>query len=202
MTLKNWMLSAFVFWFCGVSGQAQTSWIGGGTDWFAANNWTAGVPTATLDAIIGDANFTGTNQPTLAGSTAVTCQSLTIGGVAAATLNVKYTLTVASNLTIAANGTLIHNTTKSITVKGSWSNSGIYSPTNNSSKIIFAGGASQTLGGAAVTTFRTLTINSGSTTLLAANVIVNTLLTVTAAPPSVWLAPPAKMILEELFVGE
>ena len=41
-------------------------------------NWTAGVPTSAVDAIIGDANFTGINQPTI--SATATCKSLTIGG--------------------------------------------------------------------------------------------------------------------------
>ncbi|HMG68420.1 MAG TPA: hypothetical protein VK588_12070, partial [Chitinophagaceae bacterium] len=42
----------------------QTSWRGTtSTAWSVVTNWTAGVPTSTKDAIIGDANFTGVNQP-------------------------------------------------------------------------------------------------------------------------------------------
>jgi hypothetical protein len=36
------------------------------------------VPTSTVDAILGDANFTGTNQPAINSSSA--CKSLTLGG--------------------------------------------------------------------------------------------------------------------------
>ena len=45
---------------------AQTSWKGtSSTSWNNAANWTAGVPTSALDAIVGDAIFTWQNQPSL-----------------------------------------------------------------------------------------------------------------------------------------
>ncbi|HSB92029.1 MAG TPA: hypothetical protein VLC28_02880, partial [Flavitalea sp.] len=48
------------------SAVAQTSWKGTvSTNWTTAGNWSAGVPTANVDVIIGDANFTGSNQPTV-----------------------------------------------------------------------------------------------------------------------------------------
>src|SRR5262245_43639444 len=60
------------------SAGAQTSWTGtSSTAWATAANWTAGVPTATVDAIIGDTNFTGLFQPSLSANSA--CKSLTIG---------------------------------------------------------------------------------------------------------------------------
>src|SRR5258706_626258 len=68
--------------------EAQTSWKGTtSTDWNNAVNWTAGVPTSSSDAIIGDANFTGANQPSLTASSS--CRSLTIGaGTTVSTLSV------------------------------------------------------------------------------------------------------------------
>ena len=86
---------------------AQTSWRGTtSTDWSIAANWTAGVPTATADAVIGDANFTGLNQPDLSATSV--CKSLTVGaGSKVATLKVDKRLTVSGNLTIGANGTKI-----------------------------------------------------------------------------------------------
>ena len=53
-----------------------------------------------------------------------------------------------------------------------------------------------------------VTVSSVLTTALVVSkvtlplLIVSVRKVVTAAPPSVWLAPPAKMILEEVFVGE
>ena len=84
--------------------QAQTSWKGtSSTSWSTAANWTAGVPTASLDAIVGDANFTGANQPSITG-TAV-CKSLTLGtATKASTLTISRQLTVSGNITISTNG--------------------------------------------------------------------------------------------------
>lgn len=73
---------------------AQTSWIGAvSTNWSSGGNWTAGAPTATIDAIIGDASFTGAFQPTLTANSA--CKSLTLGSGS-----------IISVLTIAALATL------------------------------------------------------------------------------------------------
>ena len=148
----------------------QTSWKGTvSTSWKEAANWTAGMPTSSMDAIIGDANFTGSFQPSITGSAA--CKSLTLGGAHAATLTMTRTLTVPGNITINSNGTISQGKT-SITLSGNWSNSGSYSATSTSSNVIFAG-TSQTLGGSAVTTFRKLTVNAGSTLTLNSNVTVS-----------------------------
>ncbi|MFM2295338.1 MAG: hypothetical protein RLZZ350_1751, partial [Verrucomicrobiota bacterium] len=156
---------------------AQTSWKGTtSTNWYDATNWTAGVPATNTDTIIGDVNFTGAFQPTTGGTATANCRSLTLGGAIAATLNVKYTLTAYSNIVIAANGTLIHNTTKTLTVKGSWTNSGSYIATNTSALVAFGGTTNQTINGTA--RFAKLTINSGSATTLNTNVVVTNLLTV------------------------
>ncbi|HWY38227.1 MAG TPA: hypothetical protein VNY73_06685, partial [Bacteroidia bacterium] len=150
---------------------AQTSWKGTtSTNWSTASNWTAGVPVATVDAIIGDANFTGVFQPNLTAS--ATCKSLTIGtGSKASTLTAAKNITVSGNITIGSNGTVIHNTANVvITLKGNWSNSGTYTSTVSTAMVTFSG-AAQSLAGA--TTFQRVTINTGSTLTLANNIIVN-----------------------------
>ena len=110
---------------------AQTSWKGTtSTAWGTAANWTAGVPTATTDALIGDANFTGASQPAISSSAA--CKSLTLGtGTKASTLTVGKGLTVSGNVTIGANGTLSHTTTTALSLTGNWTNNGTYTPSAN-----------------------------------------------------------------------
>lgn len=149
---------------------SQTSWKGTtSTSWTTASNWTAGVPTSTVDAIIGDANFTGTNQPAI--SSTANCKSLTIGGAKASALTISSTTTVAGNIQINVNGSISHNGV-SLTVKGNWINNGAYTANNTGSNVIFAG-VSQSIQGSVVTTFRKLTINAGSVTTLNTNVTVS-----------------------------
>src|SRR6266851_7429770 len=85
---------------------AQTSWNGSvSTDWSTAANWTAGVPTSTVVALIGDANFTGTNQPTITAKSV--CKSLMIGnGVTTSILTVNHSLSVLVDINIGANGAI------------------------------------------------------------------------------------------------
>jgi hypothetical protein len=46
-----------------------TSWTGAvSTSWSAAGNWTAGIPSATKDVVIGDGSFTGAFQPAITGA--------------------------------------------------------------------------------------------------------------------------------------
>src|ERR1041385_8752619 len=97
---------------------AQTSWKGtSSTSWKEVANWTAGVPTSSTDAIIGDASFTGSFQPSINAS--AVCKSLTLGGVHAATLSMTRTLTVSGNITINSNGTISQGKT-TITLSGNW----------------------------------------------------------------------------------
>ncbi|MES2431859.1 MAG: hypothetical protein V4556_13075 [Bacteroidota bacterium] len=146
-----------------------TSWKGTtSTSWRTSSNWTNGVPTSLTDVIIGDANFTGVNQPTL--SFTSYAKSITIGGTKASTLTQSKSVTVSGNITILSNGTFTSSNTVSLT--GNWSNAGTYTGSSNKATVTFAGTA-QTLGGTAVTTFRKLKINAGTVVTLASNVTVS-----------------------------
>src|SRR6266511_4103198 len=153
-----------------------TSWKGTvSTDWNTAANWTAGVPTASTDAIIGDTNFTGSSQPDLSGSSV--CRSLTIGtGTKASTLKVDKALTVNGDLSIGPRGTINHSAAVILGVKGNWSNGGRYNASNNGATVAFSGTSQSLVGGTNI--FKRLTVNAGSTTILGANAVVDNLLTV------------------------
>src|ERR1051326_2256947 len=153
---------------------ATTSWKGTSSkDWNRAANWTAGVPTAALDVIIGDTNFTGANQPDLSRSSL--CRSLTIGtGSKVSTLKVDKTLNVTGNVLIGTNGTINH-TTGTLSLGGNWTKLGGYTASGNNTTVAFSG-ATQSLSG--LTTFRKLTINASSTTALNTNITVAIQLTV------------------------
>jgi len=165
------ILSFFALFLAQMAAYAQTtSWRGTtSTHWRAASNWIAGVPTSTVDAIIGDANFTGANQPSISSAKSF-CKSLTIGtGVKVSTLTVGHALNVLGNITIGANGTIDHRTSQAISLRGDWNNSGTYLGNQNRATITFSG-TTQTLNG--TTTFRRLLINAGSTTTLNANITI------------------------------
>ena len=148
----------------------QSSWKGTvSTAWATAGNWTNGVPSSTVDAIIGDANYTGPYAPTV--STSSTCKNLTLGGTQTVTLTVSYTFTAYGNVTINSGSTLTHGA-YSLTVKGNWSNSGTYTGTSTSSTIKF-GGTTQSLGGSTATAFRKLSVSSGSSVTLITNISIS-----------------------------
>ena len=153
-----------------------TSWTGAvNGDWSKPANWTAGVPTANTDAVIGDASFTGSKQPDLSSARSV-CRSLTIGtGARAVSLKVDKTFKVFGNVTIGPNGTINHTATVTLSLSGNWSNGGKYNASNNGATVAFSG-AVQSLSGA--TTFKRLTVNAGSRLTLGANIVVGNLLTV------------------------
>lgn len=148
----------------------QTSWKGTtSTAWNNTLNWSAGVPTATTDVIIGDANFTGLFHPTV--NATATCKSLTIGaGTKLPVLTQSSSLTVAGNLTIGTGATLTQGNA-TLTLNGNWSNAGTFTTTNPNATVIFAG-TSQTIGGTISTPFRRLTVNAGSTVTLNTNISV------------------------------
>ncbi|MFT3910180.1 MAG: T9SS type A sorting domain-containing protein [Ferruginibacter sp.] len=144
----------------------STSWKGTtNANWNVATNWTNGIPDATKDAILGDANFTGINQPKV--NVAGTCKSVTIGGAVATTLTTTRALTMSGNFTINANGTVIHPGATHY-VAGNFTNNGTYTATATSSRFIF-NGTNQTIAGTSPIAFRLVTINLGSTVSLATN---------------------------------
>ena len=153
---------------------ATTSWKGTvSRDWSKAGNWTAGTPTATVDVIIGDASFTGANQPDLSANSF--CKSLTIGtGSKVATLKVDQTLTVSGDVVIGTNGTINHPS-RTMSLTGNWMKVGAYTASGNGTTVTFSG-TTQSING--TTTFRKLTVNAGSVTVLNANVTVVNQLTV------------------------
>lgn len=155
---------------------SQTSWKGTtSTVWATASNWTAGVPSSTVDAIIGDANFTGSFQPSLTSGSPV-CKSLTLGtGTKASTLTIGRNLSVYGSVTIGANGTIVHSSSRIISLKGNWVNSGVYNALISTAGVTFSGTAQSITGN---TTFRTLTVNSGSVVTLSNSIVVNTRLSV------------------------
>ena len=149
---------------------AQTSWKGiTSTNWRTVTNWTNGVPTSTVDAIVGDSNFTGPFQPTLTNTSA--CKNLIVGnGSVASTVTIARSITVSGNVLIGPNGTIFANTaSRTITVKGNWTNNGTYNANKTTAKVTFSGVAQSLTG---ITPFQSLTINSGSTLTLASNVSV------------------------------
>ncbi len=149
---------------------AQTSWKGtSNTTWNNAANWTNGIPTSTMAAIIGDANFTGTNQPSIYATAA--CKSLTVGGTVTTTLTIGKNLTVNGDILINANAT-IDVGKATLSVNGNWTNNGNFTTSFNNATVAF-GGTAQTIGGTSTTTFNKVTINAGSTTTLNKNIAAN-----------------------------
>lgn len=146
---------------------ATTSWKGiTSTNWSTASNWTSGVPTATVDVIIGDASFTGAFQPVLTAGTS-TCKSLTIGNAVKVSslsfINNKKNLTVLGDVLIGANGTIAQTNRSTFKISGNWNNLGTYTTGNVNSAVIMAGAVQSITG---LTVFRRLTINAGSTTTI------------------------------------
>ena len=125
---------------------AQTSWTGErNANWNVAGNWTQGVPDETIDAIVGDENFTGTRQPTIRQNTSL--KSLHIGeGAQPVEITIRRNITLTEDLVIGANGTVIQENNSSILLEGNWVNAGTYTGEGARSQVIFSG-ASQELTG-------------------------------------------------------
>jgi fibronectin-binding autotransporter adhesin len=176
--MKNILLTFFALILQVQNFSAQTtSWKGTtNSNWNVSGNWTAGVPVATIDAIIGDANFTGASQPKI--NVTAACRSLTLGNATkVSTLTIAKNITVSGDIIIGNNGTITHNTANTvITLKGNWLNSGMYNATLSTVGVTFSG-AAQSLTGA--TTFQKVTVNSGSILTLANNIIITSALSVT-----------------------
>jgi hypothetical protein len=116
---------------------ATTAWLGAvGSDWYEPRNWTAGVPTATVDALI---PVVGTAYPVLVNGTA-NVRGLTLAPGASLT-QVGGTLVLTGDL--AANGTL----------------------TATGGLVATNGSARQVLGGTSVLALQNLTIGAAGATL-------------------------------------
>lgn len=149
----------------GMQSQAQTStsWTGvSSIVWSNPANWTNGVPDATKDAFIGDAFFTGPNQPRI--SSASYCKNLTIGSSVASTLTIAQAIYVSGNMNIQSSGAVSHGNNV-IYLTGNWNNDGNYTTTATSSRVML-NGLVQTLGGSVVTQFRSLIVGATTTMIL------------------------------------
>ncbi|UOQ97144.1 T9SS type A sorting domain-containing protein [Hymenobacter sp. 5317J-9] len=113
-----------------------STWTGAvSTDWFDTANWTAGVPTATVDALIPVAP----RYPAIAAGTAT-----------------------AQHLTIAAGAALSHSG-GTLSLSGDLTNNGTFAATGGT--LATSGVANQLLGGTSPDAFRNLTIGAGGATL-------------------------------------
>lgn len=177
MPLNKYFSAILLLLFClpGIN-QAQTSWTGAvNSSWNISANWTAGVPTAAVDAVIGNAAFTGSYQPVVSSNAA--CHTLTLGdGTGAVTLTQNKGLTISGDFIISA-GASFTQKSNNLTVKGNWNNSGTYTTSNPNAKVNLAG-VTQRITGSTVTTFRKLTIGTGSTVTLGQHISVASVLTV------------------------
>lgn len=112
---------------------AQSTWNGGtSTNWGDAANWSAGVPTATTDAVISGSAAT---MPTL--NVAATCQSLTI-----------------------QTGATLSGAGQTLTVNGNWINNGTY--TAGTSTVVIGGATDSIIAGTSTTSFWMLHISKVS----------------------------------------
>ncbi len=155
----------------------STSWIGGVDNrWRTSANWTNGVPTSSLNVVIGDGNYTGPYQPELRkGRGNGECLSLTIGtGSDVLTLDVTDGLNIDGDLIIGSLGTLNDNSSD-LQILGDWLNSGSYVAGSTNRKVYF-GGANQLIGGSSVTTFGKLYINSNTNVTLGQSIINSNLI--------------------------
>jgi hypothetical protein len=174
-TVASLAIACLIIAFAVSAHAVTTSWKGTTSiSWIVASNWTNGVPGSTVDAIIGDGNFTGSFQPELKSKSSY-CKTLTIGNAAkSCTLTLgtnNYNLIVLGDILIGANGKISQSAKSNLSLTGNWTNQGNYDATNNNAGVVFSGVA-QTLTGA--TTFKKLNINAGSTTTLANNITVRT----------------------------
>ncbi|MEP6846785.1 MAG: hypothetical protein ABI861_12310, partial [Panacibacter sp.] len=161
---------ALILFLYSQTGYSQTSWTGTkNTNWNNSQNWTNGIPTAGTDVIIGDASFTGINDPTI--NVSSSCKSLSLGISVSSELTLTKNLVINGNLNIGTNGSITHPAS-TLTVKGNWTNNGNYTSTKNAAKLVF-GGTSQLISGSSITTFRQVTVNTGAVVTLGANVSVS-----------------------------
>lgn len=110
LTVRPWFLMFSIAIACGGSAVGQTTtWTGAvSAAWATPGNWSAGLPTATVDVVVPS----GTpNQPSTAGAGGATCRNLTVNAGATLTVAVLQNLSVFGNATatgaIAGGGSLV-----------------------------------------------------------------------------------------------
>lgn len=182
MKRRSLYIIPFLLLFLHTAHGQSTSWTGTtSTAWATATNWSNGVPTASLDVVIGDASFTGASQPSITAS--AVAKSITIGtGVKVSTLTIAHTLTVSNNVTIGSNGTISQTTTRTsrpFTVKGNIVSNGTFTASSTSSRLTMAGTAQSISGSGTTFTARQLYINTGSTTTVKRNITISNTLNIT-----------------------
>jgi Secretion system C-terminal sorting domain len=124
---------------------SQTLWLGGvSDDWFDANNWCNGIPTAATDVLIFPA---GTRNMPLIDASGAVAKSITISPAIPA--GPFTSLIPAASLTTNA---------FNLDVYGNWNNEGVFN--SNAGSVSFVGsGSGNTITSAATETFNQLTIN-------------------------------------------
>lgn len=138
--MKKSILFSILCLVTGFTALAQsTSWTGAADSvWANASNWTSGVPTQTVDAVIGDANFTGSNEPAI--TAAAACRALTVAS--------GHTLEVATGSELQISGCLTNN--------------GVI--TGDSLQVIFTG--TSTIEGAGTAVYKKFKVASGASIIL------------------------------------
>ncbi len=137
-----------------------TTWNGSvSTDWNTAANWSAGVPTPTLSALLPGGL---SRYPQLASGPA-SLNTLTLQ--AGSTLLLQNAQLEIGGDVVNQGGTLSQSG-GTLSLAGNWTNNGTFAATGG--LVSLTGPASQTLGGSGPTTFWSLTVGAGNATLGAA----------------------------------
>ncbi|MEI7596358.1 MAG: hypothetical protein WCK02_11470 [Bacteroidota bacterium] len=142
----------------------STSWTGAvSTNWTTAGNWSDGVPTSTISAVIADV----TNDPIIGATTIAECNNLTINSGAILTIgNIDAsggTFSINGNLT--NNGNIYHTSDLNTNLKGvnkTLGGSGNFAYNNEFVSFSLSAGASYTLAND-ITLINQIRLNTGST---------------------------------------
>ncbi len=138
--------------------QTTSSWIGLNSSWSDENNWTNGVPNDTIDAVLGDSCYTAFSQPII--SSTSRCKSLLLDSIKQISLSIDASFYVQGDISLLAlNDSILHTSSK-LTLRGDWSNEGIYLA-SGTAQVAF-GGSGQLLSGNTPQIFNSLHINGGS----------------------------------------
>ncbi len=156
-----------------IVGSTLTTWTGTtSTNWFTATNWSAGLPSATVDCQIDSAS----NNPLVNGASGTaTCKNLTIG-----------------------NGTLtLQNATSAIlSVRGNFSNSGTFTQNDGTLRLEDAAtGAAQQISSTSPITALTFNKTGGGTVTVAGTTLTVTTLTFPGTSNFTFRVPSGKVLI-------